>query len=130
MPKINPIVQFLTLLLGLLVVSFVAHTMVLDMGGYPKYDHHIILSYAVNGLLAALIFISLYLFRITLKNSIGFLFLVGSLIKFVVFFALFYPSYNADGDMSKFEFAAFFVPYAICLILETFFTAKMLQKLD
>lgn len=130
MPKFNVIVQFLLLLLCLLGVSFVAHTVLLDQGGYPKYDHQIILSYGVNGVLAAGIFSALYLFRNTLKNSIGFLFLLGSLIKFVVFFALFYPSYKADGDMSKFEFAAFFVPYAICLVLETFFTAKMLQKLD
>jgi len=88
------------------------------------------LSYIINAVLAALIYITLYLFRRKLKNYIGFLFMGGSFLKFAVFFILFYPDYKADGDINATEFAAFFIPYAICLVIETVFTAKMLQKLD
>ena len=130
MPKINVIVQFLVLLVCSLGLVFFVHIIVLEKGDHPKYDDKIVLSYLINGMLAAVIFVSLYFYRNKLKNYIGFLFMVGSFLKFIFFFILFYPGYKLDGDMSKLEFAAFFTPYAICLVLETIFTAKMLQKLD
>ena len=92
------------------------------------FNNLIVLSYLVNGILAAVIFFLLYRFREKLKNQIGFLFMGGSLLKFVFFFLLFYPVYKSDGDMSGLEFAAFFVPYAVSLFLETFFTSKMLKN--
>ena len=130
MPKINVIVKFLALLVSSLGIAFFIHIILLENAGHPEYGQKIVLSYLINGVLAAVIFVSLYIYRNRLKNYIGFLFLVGSFLKFTLFFVLFYPSYKEDGDMSKLEFAAFFVPYGICLVLETVFTAKMLQKLD
>jgi hypothetical protein len=130
MLKNSVVSRFLIPLGALLVLSFFIHVFFLENSGYAKYGDRIVLSYLVNGILAAAIFISLYIYRNKLKNYIGFLFMAGSFLKFIVFFILFYPSYKVDGDIDKLEFAAFFIPYAICLILETVFTAKMLQKLD
>lgn len=127
--KIGPLFYFVASLLFLVLVSFFIHITILGSKGYPIYGNKIILSYGINFLLAAGIFIFLFLFKTRLKNHIGFLFMGGSLLKFLVFFALFYPSYNADGDMDKLEFSAFFIPYSICLFLETFFMARMLNRL-
>lgn len=96
----------------------------------PKYDNLIVKSYMVNAFLAAAIYISLYILQKRLKNQIGFLFMGGSFLKFIFFFIIFYPGYSADDDMNKVEFSAFFVPYAISLIVETVFMAKMLKKMD
>jgi len=112
------------------VLLFFIHTQLLSNYDYLPYDNLIVLSYWVNALLAAVIFIVLFLFRYRLKNYIGFLFIAGSFIKFTLFFIFFYPEYRADGEMDKLEFAAFFVPYLISLLIETIFTAKMLKKLD
>jgi hypothetical protein len=98
--------------------------------GLPKYDNLIVKSYVVNAFLAAAIYISLYILQKRLKNQIGFLFMGGSFLKFIFFFIIFYPEYSADDDMNKVEFSAFFVPYAISLIVETVFMAKMLKKMD
>lgn len=130
MSKTNPIIQFLIVLIAVLGLIFFIHVAFLRSTGFPPYGNMLVWSYVVNGLLAAAIFILLYVFRKKLKNSIGFLFMAGSFLKFIVFFIVFYPSYKTDGDMNKLEFAAFFVPYAICLIMETVFTAKMLQKMQ
>jgi len=127
--KINPIVQFLILLILSLGLVFVIHVTVLSNKGLPRFDNLIVLSYVVNSILAATIFVALYIFRGKLKNQIGFLFMGGSFLKFIFFFLLFYPAYKADGEMSRLEFAAFFIPYGISLIIETVFTAKMLKKL-
>ena len=129
MSKINPIVQFLILLVLSLGLVFVIHVTVLNNKGLPQFDNLIVLSYVVNSILAATIFVLLYIFRAKLKNQIGFLFMGGSFLKFIFFFLLFYPVYKADGEMSRLEFAAFFIPYGISLIIETVFTAIMLKKL-
>lgn len=130
MSKMNPILRFCLLLTITLGIAFTLHTILLGKAGLPLFADLIVLAYTVNGLLAAIIFGLLYFYRLRLKNYIGFLFMVGSFLKFVFFFLLFYPAYKADGDLSKLEFAAFFVPYVLSLLLETLFTAKMLQKLD
>ncbi len=54
----------------------------------------------------------------------GFAFMAASALKFLFFFLAFYPFYYADGIVSRSEFLSFFVPYAICLILETFVFVK------
>jgi len=129
MAKINPIVQFLILLILSLGLVFVIHVTVLNNKGLPRFDNLIVLSYVVNSILAATIFVALYIFRGKLKNQIGFLFMGGSFLKFIFFFLLFFPAYKDDGEMSRLEFTAFFIPYGISLIIETVFTAKMLKKL-
>ncbi len=128
MAKINPIVQFLSLLVFSLGLTFTVHVTFLGNKGLPKYDNLIVLSYLVNCILATFIFVSIYIFRSKLKNQIGFLFMGGSFVKFIFFFILFYPAYKADGEMGRLEFAAFFIPYGISLVIETIFTAQTLRK--
>lgn len=130
MPKLNSPTQFISLLAISLLLSFGLHILVLSSMDVPTFDNLIVRSYVVNGLLAAIIFILLYKFRQKLKNQIGFLFMGGSLLKFLFFFLLFYPTYKSDGDMSGLEFGAFFIPYAVALFLETFYTSKMLKNLE
>lgn len=128
--RLHPIIQFLLFLSVCLTLSFLVHTYILAAKGLPNYDNLIVESYIVNALLAATIYIAIHFFRNRLKNNIGFLFMAGSFIKFIFFFVLFHPTYSADGTMDKVEFLAFFVPYAIALIIETVFMAKMLKKMD
>lgn len=128
--RLYPIVQFLLFLSALLTLSFLIHTYVWASMGLPKYGNLIVKSYLVNAFLAAAIYILLYIFQKRLKNQIGFLFMGGSFLKFIFFFIIFYPVYSADDTMDKVEFSAFFVPYAVSLIIETVFMAKMLKKMD
>ncbi|MEA1786630.1 DUF6168 family protein [Arenibacter sp. GZD96] len=128
MKKTNPVVLYVGFLFLVLGLSFLSHTFLLAVYEYPPYGNRIVFSYIVNFLLASSIFGGLYALRNTFKNQIGFLFMGGSFIKFIVFFIFFYPAYRSDGVVDKLEFAAFFIPYAIGLAIETFFTAKMLQK--
>jgi len=121
-------IKFTTLLFTILAFSFGIHISLLHYMELPLFANKIVLSYIVNFVLAALIFYSLFHFKEKLKNAIGFLFMGGSFLKFIVFFILFYPLYKSDGDIQKIEFATFFVPYSIALILETYYTSKMLNN--
>lgn len=126
----HPFLKFTKNATLLLAVAFCLHLVILKGLQAPLFDNQIIASYIVNLGLIVTIFGFLFVFRDRLKNQLGFLFIGGSVLKFAVFFMFFYPGYKADGAISKFEFAAFFVPYAIGLILETISLSKWLNKLD
>lgn len=113
-----------------LIVAFGAHILVLNYFNLPLFDNKIILAYIINLILAVLIFIALHKLKDKFKEQLGFLFIAGSFLKFIVFFIVFYGAYKADGVIKKPEFAAFFVPYVLCLIIETFSLAKWLNKLE
>ena len=94
----------------------------------PLFSDRIILSYGVNFLLAGCIYV---LIQQTLKKNgtyAGFIFMAGSALKFLVFFVVFYPFYNQDDVMQKTEFTAFFIPYAVCLIMEVAYLSKQLNN--
>ena len=106
------------------------HLLTLKWLGLPLFAHHILLAYGVNLSLVILIFGALFFFRHKFKAQLGFLFLAGSLLKFAIFFLVFYPLYNADGVLSKMEFSTFFTPYIVGLIYETLSLSKWLNNLD
>lgn len=123
----NRFTAFTIRLLVVLLIAFGIHMLILNYLEFPLFENKIILSYVLNAVLAITIFGLLYKFREKVKNNIGFLFLGGSLLKFIAFFILIYPSYKADGNTSKLEFAAFFVPYLISLFIETLSLVKWLN---
>lgn len=122
--------NFISTLTISLILIFGLHLLILNYFNAPLFEAKIILAYVVNYLLALGIYFLLFTFRIKLKNQLGFLFMVGSFLKFIVFFILFYHSYKADGVIDKQEFSAFFVPYITCLIIETLALVNLLKKLN
>ncbi len=124
----NDFLRFSLLLSVLLITALALHLFVLNALQLPLYDNKILLAYSVNYMLAVAIYGALYLLQDRMTAQLGFLYMGGSLLKFLFFFILFYPSYKLDGDMSNTEFAAFFIPYSICLILETSGIIKFLKK--
>ncbi|NNJ88369.1 MAG: hypothetical protein HKP53_03120 [Eudoraea sp.] len=121
--------SYVLFLSGSLAILLVIHLQAQSYLNIPKWSDMLLLSYLLNFVLALAIFLALYALRIKLKNQIGFLYMGGSMLKFLIFFLVFYPGYRADGIVTKSEFAAFFIPYLLCLILETIYTAKMLNTL-
>jgi len=126
----NPFISFTVKAIVLLTIVFGIHLVVLHSMEVPLFDNKIVLSYIVNFTLIVFIFGILYLLKEKYKSQLGFLFLAGSILKFAVFFMVFYPIYKLDNITTKLEFAAFFVPYLAGLILESVSLSKWLNKLD
>lgn len=122
--------KFLTLLLLVIIVVFAAHLFILQSTELPIFGDSIVLSYVLNYAMAATILIFIQSKFNKKSSHTGFIFLGGSGLKFLVFFLVFYPFYREDGTMSTSEFAAFFVPYATCLILEVAYLSKQLNNQD
>lgn len=126
---IPAVLKFALRLLVLLLLILTLHLAGLYSLSLPMFDHLLLPAYGINWLLAVLIFVAIEYFKKINKNALGFLFMAGSLLKFAVFFLVFYPVYKADSYMSSTEFLSFFVPYATCLVFEVAYITKMLNKM-
>tara|TARA_R110002049_G_scaffold307520_2_gene508248 strand:- start:3231 stop:3617 length:387 start_codon:yes stop_codon:yes gene_type:complete len=126
----NPFFSFTIKAVCVLTLIFAIHLAVLNGLKLPLFENRLVLSYGVNLVLIIIIFGMLYLLKEKYKSQLGFLFLVGSFLKFAVFFVLFYPFYKLDATITKLEFTAFFVPYVVGLVLESVSLSKWLNNLE
>lgn len=124
------ITSFLIRLIVIVGLVFLSHLFILHSLELPLFDNKIILAYTINTGFAILIFVILFLFRHKFKDQLGFLFIAGGMVKFVLFFIFFYLPYLSDDVISKAEVFAFFTPYAITLIVEIFSLSKWMNKME
>lgn len=111
-------------------VAFGFHLLVLDFLELPLFENKIVLSYVLNLVFAIAIFSALYLLRKKLTNRIGFLFILGSFVKLAVFYPFILKPFRADGQISKPEFCAFFIPYFLAMIIEILSLSKWMNQMD
>ena len=115
---------------GLLIalsLAFVIHTTLMPDALWGQI-RIMWLCYAVNFVLAILIF---WAVLATYKKNamlVGFVFMGGSILKFGFFFLLIYPDFKADGLVGRDELSLFFVPYLISLFTMTYAASRVLQR--
>ena len=125
---INSIIRF-GLILGIAIgIVFCIHLFILSFFNFALFENRITLSYDVNYILALGIYASLYKFRVKYLDILGFIFMVGSFLKFAIFFIFFNPVYKVDGVVTVLEATSFLVPYIGCLFFETFYLIKLLNN--
>ncbi len=86
----------------------------------------IVFCYLVNFFMALAIFLVLLRLAKDKSQYLGFVFLVGSAFKFLIYFLVFDPLFKQDGDLTRVEFFLFFIPYFASLGVETFALVKLL----
>lgn len=110
--------------LVLLSISFYIHSgyiSVLDEATIYK-------SYGVNLFLGVIVFVVIEILKKTQPNILGFIFLAGSLLKFLIYFVYIYPLLIETGELTKPKFFVFFIPYSICLIIEIIFLVRLMNN--
>ena len=94
---------------------------------YPLWGHYIIPSYLFNVLTALFFYMCLAYFYRKDQTQIGFIYLLFSGLKFLLFFALVYPLFMVDNVIQRQEFITFFIPYVSCLFIEIRQLIKLLN---
>ena len=125
---IKPVLGFSLKLIVVLLVIFTVQLFVLNALNYNLFDNKIIASYAVNFVLAIFIYTLLFGLKKKYEHILGFVFMGGSFLKFATYFIFFYPYFKTDSVIDGKEAASFLIPYATCLIIETFYLIKLLNK--
>lgn len=123
-----PSIRYSLLLFLLMAFSFIIHWTLLDLVGRAIELSQLLPFYAMNyamgiGIVSTLIFLSK-----SKGEVLGFVFMGGSLIKFAVFFILFYPELHEDDTVKKATFILFFIPYVITVITEVWYLIRFLNK--
>lgn len=116
--------HFYSILIYVSAALFCVHGWTLSSG----FSTVLFLSYAVNVVLAAVGYFTIYKLRLKHPDKLGFIFMGLSGIKFLVFFLLLQPLYSADGTMSTIEFGMFFIPYSVTTAIETVVLVRTLNK--
>jgi len=116
--------HFYSILISLSAALYCIHGWMLYSGFSPALS----LSYGANVFLAAAGYFIIYKLRLKHPDKLGFIFMGLSGIKFLVFFTLLQPMYNADGTMSTIEFGMFFIPYSVTTAIETVVLVRTLNK--
>tara|TARA_B100000963_G_scaffold7215_1_gene5656 strand:- start:10024 stop:10407 length:384 start_codon:yes stop_codon:yes gene_type:complete len=91
---------------------------------------HLLDLYLINAFAAILVYNLAVFFRKTQKDHLGYFFLSGTALKFLIFFVYVLPIFKEDGNQTKEEFFSFFVPYAVALIVETTSLVLLLKHGD
>ena len=107
------LLNFHLLLFFVLGISFFFHKCSIDN------TDHLTFLYAINASIAILVYWIVFLLRNNNKGYLGYYFLLGTFIKFFVFFIFVLPIFKDDNIVSKTEFFTFFIPYLLSLIVET-----------
>lgn len=124
----NPVINFSVKLMIALGVVFASHIFILSLLKEPIFNNLIIEAYLLNIVLAILIYGALYYLRIKYLDILGFIFMGGSFLKFGCYYVFFYPQFKLDGEIIGLEAVSFIIPYVCCLIFETFYLVKLLNK--
>jgi F0F1-type ATP synthase assembly protein I len=106
------------------LISFHLYLFIALGGSYFIHDYivgydHLILLYALNLSAACFVYWLVFFLRDKQKEYLGFYFLLGTLIKFFVFFKIVLPIFKDNDIVSKTEFLSFFIPYLLSLFVET-----------
>lgn len=120
---------FIIQLTSVLVLTFGLHVFILTSLHLSPFNHLFLESYVFNYVIAILCFFALDLSKKKFSETLGFVFLSLSALKFLFFFVLFYPSFQADGIMDRVEFFNFFIPYSVCLFVEVYNVLKGLKRI-
>ena len=117
------LINFHLCLTIILSVSYLTHDFLYN-------SIHLFQLYTLNFSIAVFVYWLVYLLRNSQKEYLGFYFLAGTFIKFIVFFLLVFPNFKDDNVVSTTEFLSFFVPYAISLIVETIFLIRLINSVN
>lgn len=130
MNNISFLGRCLILLILVLSISFGNHASLRTSYALSPFGDMLAWSYLTNLVLAFGIVVFIHSLRHKMKTQLGFLFIAGSFLKFLLFFLFFYPSFKKDEMIRQSEFLSFFVPYFLALVIETYFTAVLLKNLE
>ena len=107
------LLNFHILLFFILGISFFFHKYSIDN------TDHLPFLYAINASIAIFVYWTVFLLRNNSKAYLGYYFLLGTFIKFFIFFIFVLPIFKDDNVVSKTEFFTFFIPYFLSLMVET-----------
>ena len=122
------LLRFCSRLLLLIICLFLFHTLAADRLGLSVQGKILKVCYLFNTLITLAFFLLLLFVSKYNPNILGWVFLLTTGLKFLLFFTLIYPSFQVIGLSRAQEFLSFFIPYVAALTLEIHELIKILNR--
>ena len=122
------LLRFCSRLLLLIICLFLLHTIAADRFGLSVQGNILKVCYLFNTLITLAFFLLLLFVSKHNPTILGWVFLLTTGIKFLLFFTLIYPSFQRIGMSRAQEFLSFFIPYVAALTLEIYELIKILNR--
>jgi len=123
-----PSFRYSALLFLLMTVSFFLHWKALEILSRTIDLGHLLPFYVMNYIMGVAIVSALIFLSKNKGEVLGFVFMAGSLVKFAVFFMVFYPELHENDASKKATFILFFIPYILSVITEVWYLIRFLNK--
>lgn len=62
------------------------------------------------------------------KDKLGFIYIGGSILKFIIAYVILRPVFNDDAQISRPEFLSLFIPYLVALAFNTWAMQSLLKE--
>ncbi len=129
MPKMTrKIINFFLLLSMVVLITAATHYFIGEALFESRDSENFLLTYSFNYVFTLAMAIFLILMKERKSDQLGFAYLGGISVKFILFFILIYPQVKSDGQVSRPEFANFFIPFTVCLLTEILFLIRLLRN--
>ncbi|MFT6500627.1 MAG: F0F1-type ATP synthase assembly protein I [Crocinitomicaceae bacterium] len=127
---IKKAIGFILLLTALLGFAFVIHALLQHDLKIGAFESHIVINYCFNYFFTIAFFIVLLVYERRKSDLLGFVFLAASTIKLILFLIILYPYIKEGEGLRSVEFASFFVPYGISVVIEILYLLRILNSKD
>lgn len=125
---ISILLKFYAKLFLLMIGLFWLHNFAIDQLGLLVQDELLKFCYFFNTIIAVVFLFLLFFVSKYNPSIMGWVFLLCSGLKFLLFFKFIYPIYQVIGLSPKQDFMTFFIPYAAASILEIYQLIKILNR--
>ena len=127
---LKPGLTLTVILIAVLGVSYIAHGQILKDHDVSNSEAQLAPFYIMNLLMSIVTGLSIIYLSFRKSEITGFIFMGSSLIKFALFFLLFYGDLSENETTRKLQFVAFYIPYALSLFIEVWYLISHLNKSD
>ena len=125
---ISTVVRFSIKLFLSMAILFWIHVQIIDHFGHSLFNDLLVICYIFNTSVALAFLVFLLWVSKQSPSLLGWIFLMISGLKFLLFYALIYPSFQVHGLEPKQAFLTFFIPYTVASFLEIRQLIKILNQ--
>ncbi len=122
---LQKIIRFIGLFAIVVIGTYFLHKTISNQAFSAQNIDTTKLSYFLNAGFTLVFTITIIFLSNKYKDQIGFIFLAGSFVKTGIFLAIIKLG---NIEIDKNVFVDFFIPYAVCLILEVYYVSRILKS--
>lgn len=128
MKMILQVIRYSTFLTLALLTAWFCQDYFYSLKGGVWSEQDFVWDYGYNIVISLLLGVLFVIIHFRQPEKLGYSYLGSISVKFILFFIFIYPDIRSDDEITKQEFANFFIPFSVCLVVELLYLISLLRK--